>query len=87
MALLTLALEQGKVRFITACVRSWADGGRPLCVCVCVCGCSAQFEFSVAGRPRRLYRLLGRGAQAGHLDFHTALISELCPGFRVWMSY
>ena len=37
MALLTLALEQGKVRFITACVRSWADGGRLLCVCVCVC--------------------------------------------------
>ena len=36
MALLTLALEQGKVRFITACVRSWADGGRPLCVGVCV---------------------------------------------------
>ena len=73
MALLTLALEQGKVRFITACVRSWADGGRPLCVGVCVCGCFAQFEFSVAVRPRRLYRLLetGRGAQGSHLDFHS----------------
>ncbi|KAK7093209.1 protein ELYS-like [Littorina saxatilis] len=26
MSLLTLALEQGKIRFIAACVRSWADG-------------------------------------------------------------
>ena len=87
MALLTLALEQGKVRFITACVRSWADGGRPLCVCVCVCVAALPSLSSVlldvhgdctgywGGEPR-----------PATLTF-TALISELCPGFRVWMSY
>ena len=27
MALLTLDLDQGKIRFITACVKQWTDGG------------------------------------------------------------
>ena len=33
-----------------------------------------MFEFSVALRPQRpsLLRILGTGAQDGHLDFHTA---------------
>ena len=37
-----------------------------------------KFQFNVAGRPQRPYRVLGTGsgAQDGHLDFHYA--QELC---------
>ncbi|XP_076472311.1 uncharacterized protein LOC143301802 [Babylonia areolata] len=42
MSLLTLALEQGQIRFIIACIRSWADGD------YIPQGCSLQFILSWA---------------------------------------
>ncbi|KAL8578235.1 hypothetical protein ACOMHN_040996 [Nucella lapillus] len=42
MSLLTLALEQGKIRFITSCISSWADGD------FIQLGCTLQFLLSWA---------------------------------------
>ena len=41
---------------------------------------NAEAWFSVALRPRKPLGSLGRKAQDGHLDFHTA---ELCAGNNV----
>ena len=41
---------------------------------------NAEARFNVALRPQKPQGSLGRGAQDGHLDFHTA--PELCVGGR-----
>ncbi|KAK7496763.1 hypothetical protein BaRGS_00011972, partial [Batillaria attramentaria] len=52
MALLTMALEHGKIRFITACIRSWADGGKAVFACLHLefvyQGCTLQFLLAWA---------------------------------------